>query len=132
MPLLDVSFMTDDPMLADTFDVTRRLDVVGSNGRTTPTTEQTFTGVTGVVTQQDPADLMRRDDGQMVPRLIFVASSFAFRGASRLANGTGYQPDQITWNGTVYTVKQIYPYSRFGAGTYEVVAESTSAMDAPQ
>lgn len=126
MPDLDVSFLTCDPMLADTFDVKRRTDTVGTNGRTT-STPQTFTGVTGVVTQQDPADLMRRDDGQMVPRLIFVASIFAFRGAS-----TGYQPDQIIWNGTTYTVKQVYPYSRFGQGMYEVVAESMNAMDAPQ
>jgi len=126
MPDLDVSFVTCDPMLADSFDVIRRTDPVGSNGRTIPTAEESFPSLTGVVTQQDPADLMRRDDGQMVPRMIFVASVFAFRNAS-----VGYQPDQIVWNGTTYTVKQVYPYSRFGPGMYEAVAESMNATDAP-
>lgn len=127
MPDLDVSFMTMDPMLADTFTVTRRLDSVDAHGRTTPTTQQVFAGLLGVITQQDPSDLMRRDDGQMMPRLIFVASTFAFRGVS-----TGYQPDVIAWNGSNYTVKQVYPYSRFGAGMYEAVAESMVAVDSPQ
>lgn len=127
MPLLDVSFMTSDPMLADVFAVTRRTDVVDDKGRTSPTTVEVFPNITGVVTQQDPADLMRRDDGQMVPRMILVCSTFLFRGAT-----TGYQPDVITWNGTAYTVKQVMNYSRFGGGTVEVVAESMQAMDNPQ
>lgn len=127
MPNLNVTFMTMNNMLSDVFNVVRRQDNVSTKGRTTPTTSQTFPGVRGVVTQQDPADLMRRDDGQMVPRLIFIASPFAFR-----AETTGYQPDQIIWNGTTYTVKQIYSYSRFGAGIYEVVAESMNAVDGPQ
>lgn len=126
MPLLDVSDVVSDPMLADMFSVTRRTDVVNNKGRTTPTPDETFENLTGVITQQDPADLMRRDDGQMVPRLIFIASRFAFRNVS-----TGYQPDLITWNGTVYTVKQVYPYSRYGQGLYEAVAESMTAVDAP-
>lgn len=126
MPDLDVSFMTVDSMLSDTFDVIRRTDPVGTNGRTVPVNQQTFSGLTGVVTQQDPADLMRSEDGQMVPRRIFVAAPFAFRNAS-----TGFQPDQIVWQGTTYTVVQAYPYSRFGAGFHEAVAESMNAVDAP-
>lgn len=127
MPQLDVSFMTSDPMLADCFDVLRRADVVGANGRTTITVTDTFEDCLGVVTQQDPADLMRNDDGQMVPRSILVCSTFAFRGAS-----AGYQPDLIKWNGTSYVVTKVYPYSRFGAGTYEVVATSMTATDTAQ
>lgn len=127
MPLLDVSFMTSDPMLADRFQVTRRTDSVNNKGRTVPTTNQVFQNIVGVVTQQDPADLMRRDDGQMVPRMILVCSSFIFRGATE-----GFQPDIITWNGTDYTIKHVMNYSRFGAGTMEVVAESMQAMDNPQ
>jgi galactose-6-phosphate isomerase len=127
MPDLDVSFMTVDSMFADTFDVARRSDPVNNKGRTVPVTTQDFLGVTGTVTQQDPADLMRREDGQMVPRMIFIATPFQIRGAS-----TGIQPDRITWNGTVYTVVQVYSYSRFGAGIYEVVAEAMNATDTAQ
>jgi hypothetical protein len=126
MPDLDVSFMTDDPMLADVFDVKRRTDVVSSKGRTTPTTVQTFNNVSGVVTQEDPADLMRNPDAQFERRRIFVATSFLLRSVS-----TGYQPDVITWNGCDYTVVKVLPYSRFGGGTIEVIAESMQAMDPP-
>lgn len=137
MPQLDVSWVTADPMLADIFSVTRRLDTIDANGRTTPTPDQVFLAQVGVVTQQDPAELMRRDDMQNVPRNIFIAARFAFRDAS-----TGYQPDQITWpvnadgspatGATVYTVKQAYPYSRYGQGMYECVATSMNAIDPPQ
>lgn len=127
MPSLDVSFVVADPMLADRFTVKRRTDVVDNFGRTAPTLVETFANQVGVVTQQDPADLMRRDDGQMVPRMIFVASRFIFRGAS-----VGYQPDIITWNGSDYTVKHVMNYSRYGNGIVEVVAESMVAMDNPQ
>lgn len=119
--------MTKDPMLSDCFDVTRRLDAIDPTGRTSPTTSQIFRRVRGVVTQQDPADLMRRDDGQMVPRLISVCTTFAVRGEV-----VGQQPDLIAWNGTSYLVKHVLPYSRFGHGTYEVIAESMTAVDVPQ
>lgn len=143
MPLLDVSWVTQDPMLADVFSVTRRTDAVGSDGVTVPTPVQSFLAQVGVVTQQDPAELMRRDDEQHVPRRIFVASTFAFRGASASPDGlTQYQPDEIRWpvdplgadlpETTVYRVVQVYPYSRYGRGMHECVAESQRAVDVPQ
>ena len=127
MPQLDVSFMTLDPMLADSFRVDRRQDTVGTNGRTTATPYKTWPCQRGVVTQENPADLIRNDVGQMVPRIIFIATKFALQGAI-----VGFQPDTVTWNGTTYTVKQVLPYSRFGAGTYEVLAEATTAMNTKQ
>ena len=127
MPMLDVSFMTSDPMLSDTFTVTRRIDAIDTHGRTVISVESVNPGIVGVITQQDPADLMRRDDGQMVPRQILVCSTFIFRGASK-----GYQPDVITFDGTDYTIKHVMNYSRFGGGTIEVIAESMNATDNPQ
>lgn len=143
MPQLDVSWVVGDPMLADTFSVIRRTDVVGSNGRTTPLPVEQYLAQIGVVTQQSPADLMRRDESQRVPRRIFIASAFAFRNASRSADGlTQYQPDQISWpvgpggedlpDTTVYTVEQVFPYSRYGQGLYECVATSMNAVDPVQ
>lgn len=126
MPQLDVSFLTVDPMLADTFDVVRRREVM-VNGRAT-VDEESFLDEMGVVTQESPAELMKTADLQNVPRRIFVASMFQFYGALE-----GYQPDDIIWNGTVYTVVVNLPYSRFGAGFYEVIAEAQKrAMDTPQ
>ena len=131
MPLLDVSFVVDDPMLSDVFAVQRRNDVIGDSGRPLPTVYQTFPKVRGVVTQQSPAELLRRDDSQIVPKRIFIATRFQIRGASRDERGS-YQPDWITWAGVVYTVEEVLPYSRYGRGIYEVIATSMNAMDRPQ
>ena len=118
MPMLDVSFMLDDPMLSDLFDLQRKLNIIGVNGRVTSTNDSSFTGLSGVITQQDPADLIRTEDGMSVPRRIFIASRMQLVSES-LTN----QPDQITWNGVLYSVVQVFPYSRYGAGFYEAIAE---------
>jgi hypothetical protein len=129
MPLLDVSFVTRDPMLADCFDVSRWEDVVGPNGRTTPTIVERFPCVRGVITQQSPSALLNKDDSTFIPRRILVATSFACRAASRDADGVIYQPDRIEWDGISYKVVDVLNYSRYGGGTYQVIAESQNAVD---
>lgn len=118
MPLLDCSFMCEDPLLADTFDVRRRVQAVGPDGRVSAVPDEVFTGLIGVVTQQDPSDLIRTEDGQSLPRRIFIASRFAF-----IAAGPNMQPDEVLWNGVLYTVSSSLPYSRYGAGFYEAILE---------
>lgn len=126
MPLLDVSFILDDPLLSDTFSLTRRAETIGDNGRVTVVTT-VFNDLHGVVTQQDPASIMKQQEGQYVPRSIFVATRFRARNAS-----VGYQPDVITWAGEEYFVKQVLPYSRYGAGFCEIIASTQAATDQPQ
>jgi len=126
MPNLDVSHVLSDPMLSDCFTVKRNGETIDSKGRST-TTVTNLGQKRGVITQQDPATLMRRDDGQMAPRNIFIATTFALRGVS-----TGNQPDTIDWNNSTYTVKEVLPYSRYGRGTYEVVAEAMTATNKAQ
>jgi hypothetical protein len=118
--------MTFDPMLADGFVVTRRVETVGANGRST-VTPTVIPNLIGVITQESPDELMRNTDLQNVPRKIFGASVFAVRNAV-----SGQQPDIVTWNGSDYVVKEVLPYSRFGAGTYEWIAETQQAIDVPQ
>lgn len=134
MPFLDVSWVVQDPMFADTFSVQKREDVVGSNGRTTPTVVETIDGVVGVVTQQDPAFLMRKDDAQIVPRRIFIATTYTLRGVSKDSPPlpTPYQPDLVVWNGTTYVVTEVMSYQRFGGSLTEAIAESITAVDVPQ
>jgi len=135
MPWLDVSEIVEDPDLADTFNVIQRPETID------PATGRSSTGrvenldVAGVVTMQDPAQLMRRDDSDSAPRLIFVASTFVFRSASKSADGQPYKGDIIVWpqpgepGSAEYTVIKVYPYSRYGAGMHECVAESMNATD---
>ena len=139
MPDLDVSFVVSDPMVADTFTVTRRVELMGTDGVMVVSSSSitTFPGssipLCGVVTQEEPAELMRNPEAQLAPRVIFVASTFQFRGLAKSADGlTTWQPDLINWNGSIYVVKKCLPYGRYGAGTYEVVAESMSQPDVVQ
>jgi hypothetical protein len=45
---------------------------------------------------------------------------------------TAQAPDIITWNGMDYLVTQVLPYSRFGAGVYEVHADAMTQPAAAQ
>lgn len=123
MPLLDVAFILDDALFQDGCSVRRRANIVGDNGRVSPLGEEFFNDVGVVVTQQSPQDLMKTEDGQMIPRRIFLASRFQF-----IALAPGFQPDEIVWNGVAYTVTESLPYSRYGDGFYEVIAEFRNAI----
>lgn len=125
MPGLDVGFMTENPLVADTFAVQRRTETL-VHGRVVIVPGTLFTNVVGVVTQQDKAVLMRREDGQTIPRRIFIAARFQFLAAS-----PGVQPDEVTWNGTTYTVEESLPYSRYGSGHYQAILEYRGAAVPP-
>jgi hypothetical protein len=121
MPNLDVSEVLFDPDLADTFDVRRRSEVVGDDGRPS-IGERTFPRIVGVITPEPPADLVRRDDGQMTTHKISVVTMFRLRSASE-----GSQPDQVLYGGATYTVTTVLPFSRFGKGFTEAIATLMAA-----
>lgn len=135
MPWIDVSDIVEDPDLADTFNVIQRPETIDSATGRSSTGRIENLDVVGVVTMEDPAELMRRDDSDSAPRRIFVASTFAFRSVSRDQTGQQYKGDVIVWpqpgepGSTEYTVIKVYPYSRFGAGMHECVAQSMNATD---
>lgn len=116
-----------DPLLADKFNVTRRAESVGANGRTvvTPTTTN---NVVGVVTMYEDIELLRQEfpEIQFATRVISIVSKFKLQTAVQ-----GYQPDYVTWRGDTYAVKRVSPYPQFGAGFYETVATSIDLTDAP-
>lgn len=125
MPQLDVSEVLFDPDLADTFTVIRQAEAVNDQGRTVLTPTQ-YPRIVGVVTATSPADLLRRDDGQMMPRKISVVTVFRLRGPA-----PGFQPDQIVIDGVTFTITEILPFSRFGRGFVEALATSMNALNAP-
>lgn len=127
MPMLDVSFMTEDPMLADTFQVRRKLNVVGNNGRAQQTPDSFFPSVVGVVTQQSTSELMMAEDGQTFPKRIFIASKFQFVGIA-----TDYQGDEVTWRGVVYICESSLPYPQYGNGVYEAICTFRGNVPAAQ
>lgn len=123
MPGLDVTELLSDPDLCDVFDVYRRTETVGSNGRST-TTEAVTAGVVGVVTPGDSGDLLRKDDSQMTSRIITISTTFRLR-----ASGDGFQPDVVLYDGVRFTVKAVKLWNRFGAGYIKAAATSMNAAD---
>ena len=124
MPDLDVSEILLDPDLADLVTVRRRTEVVNSFGETS-TTNETFPSVIAVVTAQGAGELIRRDDGQSQPRKVSVVTMFRLRAAA-----PGFQPDEIDVDGSTFTVTEVLPYCRFGAGFVEVIATYMGTLPA--
>jgi hypothetical protein len=125
MPDIDVSELLFDPDIADVFDVVRRSEVVGADGRATVSPVR-HRCIVGSVQATGDGGLQRRDDGQMMPRSISIVTVFRLRGPA-----PGFQPDQIIFDGVTYTVNEIMPMSRFGRGFIEATAISMNAGNPP-
>lgn len=122
---LDVSEVLSDPMICSTFDVIRRSEVIGQNGRVN-VDAVTHGDILGVITAAGSNDLERLDDNQRTGRNISVVTSFRLR-----ATAPGYQPDLIGWQGDFYVVKMLDPYTQYGAGFVQAIAGSLDFQDAP-
>jgi galactose-6-phosphate isomerase len=112
-----------DPDFTDRVVVTRRRDVVGSNGRTTPTKvfEQ---AIHAVVTMANSAQLERVPDDQRTNRVISVVTKFPMQGET-----LGKQPDTLTWRGDTYIISAIDYYPQFGPGFVEAICTSMDLAD---
>lgn len=124
--MLDVSFVLTDPLISDTFDVYRRAETVGSNGRSS-VGEVPYPGIVGVVTPQDPSSITRSESSAIVEHAIEINAAFVFREASQ-----GVQPDRIVWRGREYYVDKLYPFSHIGRGHQRVLCVSFRATDPQQ
>lgn len=121
-PQLDVSAVLLDPMFTSSFDVERRAETVGSNGRAT-LVPSTFANVVGVITPADPDRLARESEGQSQTRSINVRTRFMLRDAS-----AGSAPDIVIYDGARYEVKMVKPW-KYGQGWYTALASSIAAQD---
>ena len=122
MPFLDVSSVLSDPDFVDHFVVERRSEVVNEYGRS----EQTLSTwkAAGVVTVGSPNDLDRPEEYEKFTRSITVVTKDRLRDSVN-----GYQPDVIQWRGSRFVVKAIDLYPHFGAGFYQIEAESMELVD---
>lgn len=128
MPLLDVTEVLADAYLADVFTVQRRVETIGTNGRST-LAQQTFNNVVGVITMASPTELDRlasQPDFQVASRTISVVTRFPLRMAVK-----GEQPDVVVWLGTTYLVAACDGYPQFGAGFYQALCTSMDRADVP-
>lgn len=129
MPLLDVSDITVDPDFADTFTVTRRKETY-DHGVLVPAVVATYNNVVGVIDMAGPDDLKRLPEGSYTGKIISIVTPFRLIASAK--NGTDeLMPDTITWQGSDYTVIYLDPYTQFGSGQVEALAESKQAQDPP-
>jgi hypothetical protein len=129
LPLLDLSFLTAEPLIAgDRFDVARRQEVVDQGGRVT-IVEETFRAQLGAVYPTGPNDLVRDPDRGYATKTITVVTKFPLR-----MTATGYQPDQVVWpcgSSDRYVVSRISDFSRYGTGFVEATCSAIDAQQSP-
>jgi hypothetical protein len=129
MPMLDFSEVLTDPMLLDSFSVTRRQETVNNLGLST-ITPTPIAGLSGIVFPSDENDLKRFPDLQLQAKCITVITSFALRGESQ-ASGSEFQPDVVVWNGDNFLVRHIEDFSNYAAGFIKAICTSIDLVDQP-
>jgi len=110
MAFLDVTDVLFDPDFMDTgLVVARNAQTVDAKGRAANVpTQQPFSGVV----TSDTGDILHRNpDGSRISGSITIHTTF------RLIDGSaGYDADEVTFDGRVYTVVNVNDYSHFGRG----------------
>lgn len=122
---LDVSEVLDDPDFADGVVVVRRSQTVDEHGRAT----QSSTSITGVVMNISPTgrnDVERLDDSQKQLRSIKAITRFRLQGPT-----VGMLADLVAWQGSMYLVAVVDPYTHFGGGFVEAILVSTNIQEVP-
>lgn len=113
--------------LLDEFAVIRRQEFVDSNGEAAVARETL--GAVGVVTRASPDQLSRLPEADLAEAHICVVTEFRLRGPAREAGDVQFKPDLIQWQGSTFIVKQLDPYTNFGAGFVQAIAGSIDSVD---
>lgn len=128
MPFLDVSDVLLDPDFASRFDIKRRAETVGSNGRPV-VTETLIKKQVGVFTVASPNDLDRLSEEDRMGRNFVLVTKARLLGPSQSAAGVKYKPDLVVWQGNSYIVKTMEPYTQYGAGFVQAIVGSIDMLD---
>ena len=117
MPMLDVSeILTDIDFWEGGLTCLRQSQTVGQDGKAV--NQQVPLQFGGVVTQVAGSDLRRGADGEMITGSILIVTKF------RLFDGkSGFTADVIVRETRQYTVANVLPYSKYGAGFVEATCD---------
>lgn len=131
-PQLDVSEVFSCPDLMDTFRWYRQPEAVDDDGRAQVTEAAAQTGI-GQVKPASGEDLERIPEADRTNRVLAVVTQVRLRAASR-DGSQDYAPDQIEWppqSGERYEVKDVKPYTRYGAGFTKAIVIGIEPVGAP-
>ena len=117
------------PFLAGTmrFQVERRQQIVGQNGRVTTTT--TWLVLQGIVTPGGGNAVTREDALQIQGKTISVVTRLPLYGVVQDGVPQVYQPDRIHWRGDVFQVVDLTDAMGYGPGYTSATCASIDLVD---
>lgn len=117
MPLLDIAELLTDPDLAAVaFSVTRRQQVMGSNGVASVVTTD-IPNLFGAVYPTGDQSLTRDEAYETQASSIHVVTTFKLRlAAEKIDDSTSWLPDLVLWKGNHYLMKASDDFTQYGAG----------------
>lgn len=122
---IDVSEILNDPDFADAVSVIRRSQTVDEHGRAV-NSSKVIEGVMMNISPTGRNDVERLDDSQKNLRSIKVVTQFRLQGPT-----IGMNADLVSWQGSMYIVAVLDPYTHFGGGFVEGILVSTNIQEVP-
>lgn len=129
MPSLDVNDAFGVEFL-DAIIVERRPETVDITGRSRTPGTTTIT-TSAVVCQAGPNDLARLPESDSMGKVISIVTPFRLRGPAKDGSGQNWKPDVVRWLGGRFVVRLVEPYTGYGRGFVQALAESMTLIDTP-
>ncbi|PHI47687.1 head-tail adaptor [Serratia marcescens] len=123
MPLLDVTEVLLDPDFADPSLICRR-QIQKTDDDNFPINTPQEIPFSGVVTVDRSLEARRMAAGQNINGAILIVTQFRLtQGRKSAADGPNLDADLVVYNGGLYRVTFVDPYTRYGAGFVQAHCE---------
>lgn len=123
MPLLDVTEVLLDPDFADDSLICRR-QIQTTDDDNFPINTPHEIPFSGVVTVDRSLEARRMAAGQNINGAILIVTQFRLtQGSKSINDGPNLDADLVIYNGGLYRVTFVDPYTRYGAGFVQAHCE---------
>ncbi|CAI0817948.1 head-tail adaptor [Serratia proteamaculans] len=123
MPLLDVTEVLLDPDFVD-FSLVCRRQVQTTDDDNFPINTPQEIPFSGVVTVDRSLEARRMAAGQNINGAILIVTQFRLtQGSKSINDGPNLDADLVIYNGGLYRVTFVDPYTRYGAGFVQAHCE---------
>lgn len=128
MPLIDVTdVLVSLDIACQSFTIVRRTETVNNFGESVLGSQKIK--AVGAVQPLGDNSLLREEMYTTNNNGITVWSNTPIFNSGRTMSGVKYQPDLILWNNTHYLVRNLDPWSDFGAGFYKAECSQIEYQD---
>lgn len=123
MPLLDVTEVLLDPDFVD-FSLICRRQIQTTDDDNFPINTPQEIPFSGVVTVDRSLEARRMAAGQNINGAILIVTQFRLtQGSKSINDGPNLDADLVVYNGGLYRVTFVDPYTRYGAGFVQAHCE---------